>query len=151
MTKRYSYGWSDPRAMFNYNTPIPIIKRYGEDYVMEEREIIEEASKGFTKSLAQSIQATKSAVLNKIFDEEYAKYKKRYSSVKADAHKYETPAGTIDIETAKNMWVVKYGNEPVPATELVNQDPLMWEIGNRLYWAGELEHDFPQDTYTCKS
>lgn len=76
---------------------------------------------------------------------------KAMTKVKIDAHKYETEAGTLPIEVCQNMWLIKYGNEPIKAVDTVDQDDLMWEIGNRLFWAGLLEHDTQMDTYSCKS
>lgn len=70
---------------------------------------------------------------------------------KVDDHKYETEAGNLPIETCQAMWIIKFGNEPVKAVDTVDQDDLTWEIGNRLYWAGLLEHDQQMDEYTCKS
>lgn len=69
---------------------------------------------------------------------------------KVDAHNYTTEAKNIPIEACKNFWIIKYGDEPVKAIDLMEQDDLTWEIGNRLYWAGELEHDIANDTYTWK-
>ena len=70
---------------------------------------------------------------------------------KADAHEYTTEAKDMPIEACKNMWLVAYGDGPVNAVIVMEQEDVMWEIGNRLYWAGELEHDLATDTYTCKS
>lgn len=70
---------------------------------------------------------------------------------KVDAHEYKTEAKDLPIDACRNMWVIKYGNEAV-SMELVNeQDPLMWEIGNRLWWSGDLEYDKERDTFTCRS
>ena len=54
---------------------------------------------------------------------------------KIDTHDYATEAKTLDIETCRAMWIVRYGDGWIDATELVEQDPLTWEIGNRLFWA----------------
>jgi hypothetical protein len=70
---------------------------------------------------------------------------------KEDAHKYTTEAKDLPIEVCQSMWIIKYGDGPIAAQELVEQDDLIWEIGNRLFWAGKLEHNIPFDTYTCKS
>lgn len=70
---------------------------------------------------------------------------------KVDAHEYTTEAKNVDIETCRAMWLVKYGDEWVGSSELVEQDDLTWEIGNRLFWAGLLEHDTQMDQYKCKS
>ena len=70
---------------------------------------------------------------------------------KADAHEYTTEAKDMPIEACKNMWIVAYGDGPVNSVIVKEQENVMWEIGNRLYWAGELEHDLEADTYTCKS
>lgn len=70
---------------------------------------------------------------------------------KIDTHDYATEAKTLDIETCRAMWLVHYGDGWIDATELAEQDPLTWEIGNRLFWAGLLEHDTQADRYKCKS
>ena len=70
---------------------------------------------------------------------------------KVDAHEYKTEAGTLPIEACQSMWLIRYGDGAVDASVLVEQDNLIWEIGNRLYWAGLLEHDQQTDRYTCKS
>ena len=70
---------------------------------------------------------------------------------KIDTHDYATVAKTLDIETCRAMWIVRYGDGWIDATELVEQDPLTWEIGNRLFWAGLVEHDTQSDRYKCKS
>ena len=70
---------------------------------------------------------------------------------KVDAHEYKTEAKDMTIEACKSFWIIKYGYRPVAAVALIDQDDLTWEIGNRLHWAGEIEHDIPNDTYTCKS
>lgn len=70
---------------------------------------------------------------------------------KVDAHEYKTEAKDLPIEACVSVWVIKYGNEAV-SMQLVNeQDPLMWEIGNRLWWADRLEYNQNEDTFTCKS
>lgn len=70
---------------------------------------------------------------------------------KVDAHDYVTEAKDLDIETCRNLWIMKYGEDWIDATELVAQEPLIWEVGNRLYWADLLEHDKSMDKYRCKS
>ena len=67
--------------------------------------------------------------------------------VKVDDHKYVTEAKDIPIEACVSMWVIKYGDGTVEAKETLNQDTLMWEIGNRLWWANRLQHNKPEDTY----
>ena len=71
--------------------------------------------------------------------------------VKVDAHEYKTEAKDLPIEACVSFWLIKFGDAPVPAIDTVEQDDLIWEIGNRLFWAGKLEHNIPNDTYTCKS
>lgn len=70
---------------------------------------------------------------------------------KVDAHEYKTEAKDLPIEACISFWLIKFGDEPVPAIDTVEQDDLTWEIGNRLFWAGKLEHNIPNDTYTCRS
>lgn len=78
-------------------------------------------------------------------------YKILMTQRKVDDHKYTTEAKDLPIEACVSMWVIKYGNEAV-SMQLVNeQDPLMWEIGNRLWWADRLEYNQNEDTFTCKS
>ncbi len=84
------------------------------------------------------------------------KHERKWSSPlmphkKVDAHEYKTEAKDMTIEACKSFWIIKYGYRPVAAVALIDQDDLTWEIGNRLHWAGEIEHDIPNDTYTCKS
>ena len=67
--------------------------------------------------------------------------------MKIDDHKYVTEAKDLPIEACVSMWVIKYGDGPVPAMETTEQEPLMWEIGNRLWWANRLKHNKPEDTY----
>jgi hypothetical protein len=95
--------------------------------------------------------------LNAAFQKEYlggrygGVFKTTYmEKAKVDAHKYETEAKDLPIEVCRNMWVVRYGNEPVSMEEINNQDKLVWEIGNRLYWAELLDHDPQMDEYSCK-
>lgn len=66
---------------------------------------------------------------------------------KVDDHKYVTEAKDMPIEACVSMWVIKYGDGAVPAIETAEQDTLMWEIGNRLWWANRLLHKKPEDTY----
>ena len=70
---------------------------------------------------------------------------------KVDAHEYKTEAKDLPIDVCKSMWIIKYGNDAV-SMELVNeQDPLIWEIGNRLWWNNDLEYDKERDTFRCRS
>ena len=69
---------------------------------------------------------------------------------KVDAHEYKTEAKDLPIDACKSMWIINYGDAPVPAIKTAEQEPLMWEIGNRLWWANELEYNQNEDTYTCK-
>lgn len=73
--------------------------------------------------------------------------RKAMTHIKADNHKYVTEAKDLPIEACVSMWVIKYGDGPVPAMETTEQEPLMWEIGNRLWWANRLQHNKPEDTY----
>ncbi len=73
------------------------------------------------------------------------------SRKKVDDHKYLTEAKGMSIEACKSFWIIKHGDGPIRAVDTVDQDNLTWEIGNRLFWAGELEHDISNDTYTCRS
>ena len=141
-TERYTTGWTDSRGVFGVEVSKIPSKRYGAEHA-------EDPSISYAKSLAASMTATKDALMASILK----KQAKRYEgfSLKVDAHKYETEAKDLPIETCVNMWIIKYGDEPVDASELVEQDDLIWEIGNRLYWAGLLEHDQEMDTYACKS
>lgn len=70
---------------------------------------------------------------------------------KLDSHEYKTEAKDLPIEACQSMWIIKYGDGAVDASVLVEQDDLIWEIGNRLFWAGLLEHDQQSDRYTCRS
>jgi hypothetical protein len=67
--------------------------------------------------------------------------------VKVDAHEYTTDAKDLPIEACASMWVIKYGDGAVKATETLEQDPLLWEIGNRLWWANRLKYNDKEDTY----
>lgn len=98
--------------------------------------------------------------LNNAFRSAYANGNHRYGEehktktmekAKVDAHKYETEAKDLPIEVCQNMWLAKYGNEPVSMEEINEQDKFVWELGNRLYWADLLEHDYTMDEYACKS
>ena len=67
------------------------------------------------------------------------KHKRKWASPlmpnkKVDAHKYKTEAKDLPIEACQSMWIIRYGNEKINADVLVDQDDLIWEIGNRLYW-----------------
>ena len=70
---------------------------------------------------------------------------------KVDAHEYVTEAKDLPIEACASLWVIKYGNEPVAMQEVNDQDKLMWEVGNRLWWANRLEYDQSRDIFICKS
>jgi hypothetical protein len=73
---------------------------------------------------------------------------------KVDAHNYKTEAKTLPLETCKSFWIIKYGDRALTgleAKDLMEQDDFTWEIGNRLFWAGEIEHNKEQDLYICKS
>jgi hypothetical protein len=67
--------------------------------------------------------------------------------VKVDAHEYVTEAKDLPIEACVNMWIIKYGNETIQATETLGQGDLLWEIGNRLWWANRMKYDQANDTY----
>lgn len=97
--------------------------------------------------------------INELFKDAYANWFKRYGGndtneqglpmtpLKTDDHKYTTEAKDLPIEACVNMWIIKYGSGAVPAMETAEQEPLMWEIGNRLWWANRLQHNKPEDTY----
>lgn len=71
---------------------------------------------------------------------------------KVDAHEYVTDAKNMSIEECQNLFIVCYGDAPIEAiTFIPEQTELMWEVSNKLYWAGLLVHDPKMDTYTCKS
>lgn len=70
---------------------------------------------------------------------------------KVDDHKYKTEAKELPIEACRNMWIIKYGNEAVSMEIVNNQDEFSWEVGNRLWWANELEYDKERDTFKCRS
>jgi hypothetical protein len=74
---------------------------------------------------------------------------------KIDTHIYTSEAKDLDIETCRAMWLVRYGDEWVDTFDLIAQDNLTWEIGNRLFWADALEHatdpDKTNGKYRCKS
>ena len=95
-------------------------------------------------------------VYGKAVQEDNKRYGNRYinkqglfgmGSKKVDDHKYETEAKTLPIEACVSMWVIKYGDGTVPAIETREQDKLMWEIGNRLWWANRLKYDEQMDSY----
>ena len=67
--------------------------------------------------------------------------------VKVDDHEYKTEAKDLPIEACVNMWIIKYGNETIQATETLGQGDLLWEIGNRLWWANRMKYDQANDTY----
>lgn len=84
------------------------------------------------------------------------KYKNKWGSPlmqkkKVDAHEYKTEAKDLPIDVCKSMWIIKYGNEAVSMALVSEQDNLMWEIGNRLWWSNDLEYDKERDTFTCRS
>jgi hypothetical protein len=173
--QRYAHGWSDPRV---FNTPQPVFKRYGYEYkIIEENKMkskveaqdysveikvkdskpILDFGKAYTKSLAASMNSIVEKSLAKIFADAYGRFAKQYDRVdgkgetmKEDAHEYTTVVKDLPIDTCKNMWLVKYGNEPIESSMLTHQDALTWEIGNKLFWANELFHDTENDTYACK-
>ena len=107
----------------------------------------------YTHALAKSFKDIANKALTEIFEETYSKWKRKYKgkNMNVDAHKYTTEAKDLDIEVIKNLWLVKYGNEPVTLEETQNQDELMWECGNRLYWAGYLEGNKINDTFTLRT
>ena len=70
---------------------------------------------------------------------------------KIDKHEYTTEAKDMPIEACQNLWIVTYGDDWLDSTLCDEQEQLMWEIGNRLYWADLLEHDISMDRYRCKS
>lgn len=166
MTERYSHGWTDPRSI--YGTTV-IIRRYGKEYKMENKfetqdysveinlEEHEKAHEQYTKMLGASMQQTMQKALEVLFANTYAKWRKSYSKLddrgkqmKVDAHEYITEAKNLPIETCEALWITKYGNEPLVAMAINGQDELMWEIGNKLFWAGKIVHDDKADTYSCK-
>ncbi len=95
--------------------------------------------------------------INQLFEQTYAEFNKRYGkafnerglpmSNKIDTHEYETEAKDLPIEACVSMWVIKYGDGIVRAVETAEQDKLMWEIGNRLWWANRLKYNDKEDTY----
>lgn len=95
--------------------------------------------------------------INHLFQQTYAEFNKRYGQEKkqivgdklrkVDSHEYETEAKDLPIEACVSMWVIKYGDGVVDAVETREQDKIMWEIGNRLWWANRLKYDEQSDTY----
>ena len=140
MKERYSVGWTDARSLWGTQAGQGS-KRYGAEYT-------EDTSVNYAKSLAASMMATKDILMATILQ----KQRKRYEGyeLKADAYEYKTEAKDLPIEACVSFWLIKFGDAPVPAIDTVEQDDLTWEIGNRLFWAGKLEHNIPNDTYTCK-
>lgn len=69
---------------------------------------------------------------------------------KVNTHEYVTEAKDMPIEACQSLWVITYGDDWLDSTICVEQDDFMWEVGNRLYWAGLLEHDTQTDRYKCK-
>lgn len=88
--------------------------------------------------------------LNALFDVEYSLFKKYGQGDEVDKHNYQTEAEKLPIKVCRDMWVIKYGNEPVDMEVRQAQDQFTWEIGNRLFWAGALDYDVAMDTYACK-
>lgn len=139
MTARYSFGWSDPRAMYGSFGNVAF-KLYGKDYKK-------------VSSVKAIFNAVTAKSLDDVFNTVYKIWNKRFdNNMKVDAHKYETEAKDLDIQVIHDLWQVKYGNEKITAEVLANQDPFTWECGNRLYWAGYLSHssapDLSNDSYT---
>ena len=95
--------------------------------------------------------------INHLFQQTYAEFRKPYGEEKkqivgdklkkVDAHEYTTDAKDLPIEVCASMWVIKYGDGAVKALETLEQDPLLWEIGNRLWWANRLKYNDKEDTY----
>lgn len=153
MTQRYAVGWTDANAVYSTGWGSIRYIRYGEEFKKMD----------YTKALASSLQQTRMKIINDMFGKVFSVWNKQYQGakdMKTDAHKYETEAKDLDIEVAKDFWIVKYGNEKVSSEELANQDPFTWECGNRLYWAGYLQRneapDILNEFYTladkpCKS
>ena len=140
-TERYATGWTDARGVFGKGEWLNR-RPYGAEFV-------EDPSLSYAKSLAASLQNTRDVLMGQILQNHSKRYK-RYD-LKVDAHEYKTEAKDLPIEACQSMWIIRYGDGAVDASVLVEQDDLIWEIGNRLYWAGLLEHDQQTDRYTCKS
>jgi hypothetical protein len=95
--------------------------------------------------------------INHLFQQTYAEFNKRYGEEKkqivgdklkrVDNHEYKTEAKDLPIETCVSFWTIKYGDGTVPAVETREQDELMWEIGNRLWWANRLKYNEQMDEY----
>ena len=85
--------------------------------------------------------------LNALFDVEYSLFKKYGQGDEVDKHEYVTEAKDLPIEACVNMWIIKYGNETIQAIETLGQGELLWEIGNRLWWANRMKYDQANDTY----
>lgn len=95
--------------------------------------------------------------INALFEDAYKNVRPPYGSEKkqivgdklrrVDNHAYKTEAENLPIEVCVSMWVIKYGDGAVPAVETREQDELMWEIGNRLWWANRLKYDEQMDEY----
>lgn len=98
---------------------------------------------------ARGVYGSATQPLSKRYGEEavLGGYKILMTQRKVDDHKYTTEAKDLPIEACVSMWVIKYGDGAVPAIETAEQDTLMWEIGNRLWWANRLLHKKPEDTY----
>jgi len=143
VTERYSHGWTDPRGLYGNEI---IIRRYGREYYMEQ------TTSQYAQALAQAMEQTKNAIAAKIMKGAFGTKLRRYEGeqMKVDAHKYVTEAKNLPIDVCENLWITKYGNEPLRALALNEQDELMWEIGNKLFWVGKIVHDTKADTYTCK-
>ena len=113
----------------------------------------ERYSTGWTD--ARTLWRTEAGKGSKRYGAEYA-YETKWGSPimpkkKVDAHGYVTDAKDMPIEACQNLWLVTYGDGWLDSSVCVEQEPLIWEVGNRLYWAGLLEHDAQMDQYKCKS
>ena len=113
---------------------------------------MEQTTSQYAQALAQAMEQTKNAIAAKIMKGAFGTKLRRYEGeqMKVDAHKYVTEAKNLPIDVCENLWITKYGNEPLRALALNEQDELMWEIGNKLFWVGKIVHDTKADTYTCK-
>ena len=70
----------------------------------------------------------KSWIVNRPYGYEF-NHKRKWASPlmpnkKVDAHKYKTEAKDLPIEACQNMWLIKYGNEPIKAVDTVDQEIL---------------------------
>ena len=164
-TDRYSYLWADSRAIYGNSIPSLMVKRYGFEYRMENKRknkmdnTLKDNDRAlkFTKASAEAMRTTATTLMDKIFVEVYNKYHKRYKkenvtgeTMKVDAHVYLTVAKDLEIDVCENMWLAAYGNAPLSTITLAEQDDLMWEIGNKLFWADRLVYNIDEGTYSCK-